>query len=77
MDKEIRNALKAAIAALRKERQGIAWDANCARLLETGNEYQMRCLARYTELTGRIEALEAELKAPDVRVTQGGMPWAE
>lgn len=72
-----RKTIKAAIEALRKERKRIAWDANCARLYQTGNEYQERSLARYIVLTEQIEALEAELKSPAVKITQGGMPWVE
>lgn len=74
MDRKI---IKAAIDALRKERKSIAWDANCARLYQTGNEYQERCLARYIILTEKIDALETELKSPSVKITQGGMPWVE
>ena len=68
-----RKSARAAVVALRKERQAIAWDANCARIFETGNAYQERCLERYIVLTAQIEALETEAnlkpaakKAPDV-----------
>lgn len=68
-----RKTARAAVDALRKERQAIAWDANCARVYQTGNDYQERCLKRYIVLTAQIEALEAEAglkpaikKTPDV-----------
>ena len=67
-----RKTLRAAVDALRKERQRIAWDANCARVYQTGNAHQERCLERYIVRTAQIESLEAEAgikpakKAPDV-----------
>ncbi len=70
IDKETRKALIAAIAAIKKERKRIAWDANCARLLETGNEHQERCLVRYREMTAQIELLESMVNPPKA----GGVP---
>lgn len=64
IDKQTRKALLAAIAAMKKERKTIAWDANCARLLETGNEHQERCLVRHRELTAQIELLESMVNPP-------------
>lgn len=62
--RESKAAIKAAIQALKDQRQRIAFDANVQRIYKVNTPYAVKCLQRYEDMTEQIEELEALLSNP-------------
>jgi len=57
---DLKKALKLAVEALKKERQGLAFDANTVRAYGSGSPVMEKRLKRHVEISEAIRVLEAE-----------------
>ena len=59
---DLKKALKLAVEALKKERQGLAFDANTVRAYGSGSPVMEKRLKRHIEISEAIRVLEEEVR---------------